>query len=462
MSFKECFGKLIKYANQLIFEKILRINVILIRDRFFYFLKDKYPSIKNPFLFRFNPIKCLMFIIEIKTQEFYTRLKYGTKKLFINNNCRINPQKIKFYQEKQLNEYSSIMRGVWDQSKIKIEGSPIYKAFNQRFHEGKKWQETEFYQTIIGRITNNEIKRDFKNKEEFDKKFSEIDAIYYQLTDILYETQEEQTISNKIFEKLKTQEIFNNISVAIDREGQLLVVEGLYKFLITKLLKIPEIPIFIKARHKKWIDFRKELFLSSRNYQIHKMFYQRFTHPDLQSLPYKHGDHRFNLIKKNLHLTRGTLLDIGANFGYFCYKFEDEGFDCYAVEPNPMHVYFMKKLKKAENKQFKIIAQSIFEYQKGKELVFDVVLALNIFYHFCKNREAYLSLIKLLKRLKTKILYFEAHDPTKLQNANVYRNYNPNEFLEFIINNSCLNKYKFIGKTKYGRSLYELSSDCFS
>lgn len=187
--------------------------------------------------------------------------------------------------------------------------------------------------------------------------------------------------------------------------------------------------------------------------------YQPLISSELQDIPFhRQKDYRFNLIKENLFTSKGTLLDIGANLGYFCHKFEDEGLDCYALEENRMLCYFMEKLKKAEEKRFKVIPQSIFEYKKNQELVFDVVLALSIFHHFLKSKDAYLNLVQLLKRLKAKELFFEPHLPQELQMKPFYRNYTPDQFVNFIIENSWFKKAQLLGQSPEGRPIYKLTS----
>ena len=79
---------------------------------------------------------------------------------------------------------------------------------------------------------------------------------------------------------------------------------------------------------------------------------------------------------------------------------------------------------RAENRNFKIIPMSIFNYRKDQELKFDIVLALYIFHHFIKRKNIYENLIALLKRLKIKVLYFGIHDPNEFRNMKVYRNLN--------------------------------------
>ncbi|MBI2450037.1 MAG: hypothetical protein HYV47_00715 [Candidatus Nealsonbacteria bacterium] len=186
--------------------------------------------------------------------------------------------------------------------------------------------------------------------------------------------------------------------------------------------------------------------------------YQSFAGRGFEDVPFlRNSDDRFKIIKENLTARKGTLLDIGANLGYFCHKFEDEGFDCCALEENRMLSYFIEKLKKAANKSFKVIPQSIFNYKKNEKLVFDVVLALSVFHHFLKSKEAYFNLIIFLKRLEAKELFFEPHLPREFGGKIFYKNYTPEQFVDFIIQNSCFKKVEFVGKSEGGRPIFKFS-----
>ena len=201
-------------------------------------------------------------------------------------------------------------------------------------------------------------------------------------------------------------------------------------------------------------QFKKELTLFLRGREA----YQPLIHSDPQDVPFlREGESRFKIIKENFSIPKGRLLDIGASLGYFCHKFEDEGFDCYAIEEDRMLCYFMEKLKKAEQKKFKIIPQSIFDYKKKKELSFDVVLALSIFHNFLAREDTYFELIKLLKRLKARELFFETYIPDPASPSGYYKDYAPEEFVSFIIQNSCFKKAEFIGESKDGRPLYKFT-----
>ncbi|EKE14795.1 MAG: hypothetical protein ACD_12C00296G0001, partial [uncultured bacterium] len=97
-----------------------------------------------------------------------------------------------------------------------------------------------------------------------------------------------------------------------------------HRLAIAKLLGLEKIPIKIVARHPEWIDFRKKVLSYAKEHK--GKIYQPITHPDLSDAPSFHeSDDRFEMIKNNLSMKKGLLLDIGAYWGYFCHRFEDEG-----------------------------------------------------------------------------------------------------------------------------------------
>ncbi len=436
------------------------LNNIFAKIEFCIFnLKDRFPNIGRLLAFGWHIVYRIKIKIEKKAIQIKAKIQYGNDIFDFDKIYWINPHKIKNYITVKLDKrdnYSRIISGNWDRSIKTFEELSVYKAFIKRFKEGKKWEETQFYNRVLNEVISSKEKWGCNNKQALDARFRGLDLLYKEIKKNGYKSQKEIYSSKRLFEKLEKHVIDNEVAIAIGRGGQILFVDGRHRLSIAKMLNIPKIPVMIATRHKKWIDFKKELYYFSKSRQSEKL-YQTLTHPDLQDIPFLHGDTRYNMIKENISHSKGTLLDIGANLGYFCHKFEDDGFDCFAVENNPIYKYFLRKLKKSEEKKFKIISESIFDYKKDQDLNFDVVLALNIFHHFLKTKENYINLINLLKRIKTNEFFFGAHLPKQLQKINAYRNYNPDEFVDIIINNSCLNKSKLLGKTSDGRSLFKLS-----
>lgn len=334
----------------------------------------------------------------------------------------------------------------------------VHIAFKERFIGGKDWEDTIFYQRVLDRINKGQFLWGCKNKLDWDRRCENLDLLYQNIKKEGYKSQREILLEKNIYNPMQAE---HEVTVNIGRYGDLLFNDGAHRLSIAKLLGVKRIPVKITVRHPHWVGFRREILLYAREHG--GKVYAPTTHPDLQDIPFFHFDKRFKIIKANLSVKKGFLLDIGANWGYFCHKFEEMGFDCYAVESSRVNVYFLEKLKKAENRNFKIIPKSIFKCQDIVEsLHFDVVLALNIFHHFLKKKDSYYLLIDFLQNLKTREMYFGPHLPNEPQMEGAYRDYSEEEFVKFILQNSKLNRAKLIGKNDDGRSIYKLyvSDEC--
>jgi 2-polyprenyl-3-methyl-5-hydroxy-6-metoxy-1,4-benzoquinol methylase len=180
------------------------------------------------------------------------------------------------------------------------------------------------------------------------------------------------------------------------------------------------------------------------------------THIDLLDFRKSHTEVRYDMIREALPVKTGSLLDIGANWGFFCRKFEQIGFTCTAAEHDPEAVHFMKKLKRAEHCNFNIIEGDILAYDGPLE--FDVVFALSIFHHFMATEELDRRLINFLGRLKTKYMIFEPNLPGE----NIVKKYavkrGGEDFVQYVLKHSCLTQSKQIGtEPETRRPIYLLS-----
>ncbi len=356
----------------------------------------------------------------------------------LQNNLKIDIDRLKYYVDYP--PIYSIDRNFnleknWDiyNNLEKIEELNQFVFLKEHFLDKKDWKEISLYNIFIEQIIQYEEKFDYIDADQFTELLNSLDELYY----------------NFDLEKVK-----NKIKVGIGSRGEFILFEGIFFLSLLRILDVSTVPIEVIARHPQWTKFCNE-FLKFKS--IHGGIYQPLIHPDLNLKSFENNsEERFKIIKDNLNKNTGTVLDIGANLGFFCHKFEDLGYSCHAVEIRPSNIYFMKKLRDIEGKKFKIINKSIFDLKNSKE--FDIVIALNIFHHFLREKKLYFKLIKFLKTLKLKVMFFQPHDPNEEIMKNAYYNYNNRQFVDFIIRFSSLNKFTLLNENVDGRNrpIYKL------
>lgn len=359
-----------------------------------------------------------------------------------DNTYWVSPNEIHYLTLNEFNYYrdhNKIVSGDWDLPLIRFEENDFYQAYTQRINRKKKWSETEYYKKYLNEIETGENKWGCSNKEEWDQRCTQLDKIY-------------DNIRRKGYSSKKIEDY---ISVNIGRHGQLLFNDGRHRLTFCKILNISEIPIRITVRHTKWVMFKNQIseYVQSRNGKV----YAPINHIDLQNIPSGYGHLRFDLIRKNMKVQPPcNLLDIGAHWGYFCNRFAELGFNCLAVENHPENLFFLKKIKMAEDRQYSLYDDNLFTLDiKNKH--FDVVLALSVFHHFTKFENTYHKLVRFLNNLKVKEMFFEPPDPNEPQMQSAYKNFTANKFAKFIIDNSCLQSYSKIGAAEDGRGLYKIN-----
>lgn len=336
-----------------------------------------------------------------------------------------------------------VVSGDWDLhiNELPIHQTSFYTSYEERVRTGIEWSDTPYYQQVIKNIRDGEIQWNCRNEKEFRAKCDEWDDVFNSIRVHGYSAGKAP----------------DEISVNIDRNGRLLLNDGYHRLVFCKLLGLKQIPVNVIVRHRKWHEFRREIyeFAQSGRHSHRGMVYAPLLHMDLQSVPSQHGHDRFDIIGE--HLRGNRVLDIGAHFGYFSHRFEELGHDCVAVESHADICYFLRKLHAAQERKFRIVEESIFSFVERERPVFDTVLALSILHHFIKQESSYNQLVKLLNTLETREMIFEPHCPAEPQMRGAFRNFDSGAFVNFILENSRLTRAEKIGVAKDGRELFRLS-----
>ena len=401
---------------------------------------NKIPNLKER-LFRFYAWKIFEKVPKLKDLIYKIYDRFWFLELLIDNdqfnpldlqtnNYELDLGKINFVVNNYQANDMSKLPNEWDlvPNITRIEDTNEFQLIKKHFTDNVDWKEINEYKYFRNILSNNQKILNCSNEQEFITYLKSLDDSFQKLM------RDEST------------SVHYGFKVGVGRFGEFMLLDDIFLISLFIIISIKKIAIEVVLRHPLWIKFSSEFL---RFQSVHGELYQPLIHPDLR-FESSYTDQRFLIILENLAITNGALLDIGANLAYFCHKFEDLGFDCYAVEIRPSNVHYMKKLRDIEGKKFKIINKSIFDL--NLKLDFDIVLALNIFHHFLREKELYQNLIEFLGRLKLKTMYFQPHDPSEKIMRNAYVNYDNEQFVRFIIKYSCLNKFELINKQSDGRN----------
>ncbi len=173
--------------------------------------------------------------------------------------------------------------------------------------------------------------------------------------------------------------------------------------------------------------------------------YSPIDHPSFSHVPCQHGAERFEPIRANLPAGASSALDIGTHWGYFAHMLERQGLKVDAVESSPAYLDFLVRIRALYSDTFEIIPNSVLDIDGP--MIYDVVLALNIFHHFIKTKDMAQKLESFLSRLSCGCMFFQAHNPDEGQMKNSYMNLSPDDFCQYLIEKSpSLSNYRLIAE----------------
>lgn len=391
----------------------------------------------------------------VKVYVFYiTRIKFSlaTKFRLTNtedyNNLFVSPEDINYlsHLDQKIGENSEIIGGNWDEPDHLLNDLAEYTFLHNSLTGGMDWKNTAFYKEALTCIENGQEFLSCNTIAELNTRFQNLQNLITSINS--------KEVNSRIIDESDL--LGDQITVDIGRHGDLLCAGGKLRLAAAKLLQVETIQAKVRARHTDWARFKKRFEILSTD--VGSRSYQPLLHPDLSHIPASQSSaERLAIIKQNMTRKEGRLLDLGANMGYFSIHFENAGFDCTAVENYPLYVYCLKGQKRALHKNFKIITDSILDSKEILKTEYDVVLALNIFFHFFYEKETFEIFVTFLENLVCKEIYFEPHLHTDPQLVNAYINMHEDEFVEFVRTKLRLTKVELIGTASDKRHLYKIS-----
>jgi len=162
-----------------------------------------------------------------------------------------------------------ILSGDWDQNPKQIINTPRYHLFQQRFENGVPWEETEFYQRRVERISQDQGKRyttlrELKNKmETYDYLYKQFENGNYMLQSELVKREKESALGEggqALLPSLTNSTLMRHeIAVNIGRDGTFLRNDGRHRIALAQLTDLSEVPVRIVVRHAEWQRLRNKV-----------------------------------------------------------------------------------------------------------------------------------------------------------------------------------------------------------
>jgi 2-polyprenyl-3-methyl-5-hydroxy-6-metoxy-1,4-benzoquinol methylase len=393
--------------------------------------------------------------IKIKKHQKYGLQLPDAEKLYW-----INPKNILYYLTYQNSELVELQNSVigsdWDLYRREINDLEIYKTFQRSMLEGGRLDKEDYFRCIknIGRVDGL---LGYDNKDELKRKFQDISLLLDELKryiDITNRGMLDYKSLTEVFEKYK----IDQIEVSICRDGKYVVHHDTLVVIILILLNLQSIPVKVLHRHENWIQFRNHLLgIASLT---NKKLYQPALHPDLIDIPAARGCiDRFEAMKEYVPISGGTLLDIGCNLGYFCHKFEDMGYSCTGLEMDKYYANAADNIRKSVDKSFEIVRGDALNPSVTNKIAqhFDVVIILSVLHHYLLSKVKYDKMTKWLNSLKSHIIFFEPHDPMEESMQKAYMNFNNEEFVQYILENTRKSNVDEIYRSPNNRAIYMLT-----
>lgn len=332
--------------------------------------------------------------------------------------------------------------GDWDSRPRPLAEHPVVRGIHERYREGREWGQTSLFAAATQGFAEGRPLWKFRTREDLPRLFSKIDALYASMAAGGYRSQEE----------LGTDRLWDELLVAIDRCGRIHLIDGAHRLAIAQVLGLGSVPALVGVRHSDWDAFRTEVIQYAEDRGVGT--YQKLDHPDLAVVPYVHGGARWSLIEPHLDPAPGRALDIGANSGLFSFQLARAGYSVTAVERSEKECYILRRLVAAADADIRVIKGSVLDVPLQPP--YKVVLALNIFHHFLKERHNTEKLERLLGGLGAESLFLETHEPEEPQMRGAYFNPAPEEHARWVAERAGLPSHTLIGQPG-GRNLFHLS-----
>lgn len=156
----------------------------------------------------------------------------------------------------------------------------FYNSCKNHFLNDIPWEETKLYDLLL---KNQDSYWSYYNSEENIKStLDSIDRLYLNIKNDGYLHQKE--VDSSSFGTLgnsRYPDNYHEVAVNVGRDGELIFDDGRHRFVIAKILQIPNIPVRVLVRHRQWQEIRHEIAKASSPEELTIRARSHLGHPDL-------------------------------------------------------------------------------------------------------------------------------------------------------------------------------------
>lgn len=179
-----------------------------------------------------------------------------------------DPGEIKVVDNSDLHKMldsGKIISGNWDRNVVPIEQHPKFRAVKERYTKKKSWEDTGIYDHLMMKINSRGRAEGCHSLVELKERYESVDILY-------------ESMRNEGYQSSKVGSFFDHICVHIGRDGELIFAGGgTHRLAIAQVLGLPEVPVRVVVRHKKWQDTRDKHCQSGDGVE-------KLDHPDIPVL----------------------------------------------------------------------------------------------------------------------------------------------------------------------------------
>ena len=162
---------------------------------------------------------------------------------------------------------SGVEGGDWDIATRRVEDDVVYRAFEQRFNEGRAWEDTDYHTFMRKRLDDTSVEwSGYETMDDVRRRYQSLDRLYRTISRNGYvpqcdlQSDQRVTFPNMNGTGIPLPPEFREIAVCVARDGEFMWAAGMHRLCIAKLTGVESVPVRIRIRHKEWQRHRDAVY----------------------------------------------------------------------------------------------------------------------------------------------------------------------------------------------------------